>query len=239
LREPCERLLAQIQHVFLFPEDPQLYKALSEAPTLVAQIEIMLARRNMHSYMTNYVSGAFYTEDISLPLLGAAIDNLYHSEFVGIAEYFETSTLIMAKKLGWRYFIPIAEPVRPALPQVPEDFLRMFRNRLSYDVTLYDIGCEIFYETSRQYGSLLKEATLQLKEIMQHQQPILQRGGGFNHLSTASDLQHLIEQRQFSSITWQPMPLLQSEDKVRLNSSLESENACISKNSPLDIWMNS
>jgi hypothetical protein len=117
---------------------------------------------------THYLSGAFFSKEIDLTDFHRAAQAVQESEFVGISERFNESVLIMARKLGWSKVLyekvnvasnPLKDVVTPALWKACE-------SRLSYDLGLYEIARERFDRDARSYGSLLREAASQLKELV-------------------------------------------------------------------------
>jgi hypothetical protein len=216
LRHPLKLLISSIhqqRHVHNYYAD-----IFAESMTLTEKLEKALELPTNRNIMTSFVSGAHETENISLPLLGMAIDNLYASEFVGITEEFEKSILLMARKLNWKYIIPISQNVTPSklpsIEEIPEEKLRKINDILSYDRMLYDIGKKIFHVSIAPYGSLLEEASLQLKEIMR------------------THAQKYPEFNKYSRNFWYKQTSL-PENYIF---AMEEENNSIPDNSPLDRW---
>jgi len=145
LRDPIDRFLSDIAHT-LRHSDHTFHTTLA-APGL-SRDQIISKALDINHYrntMTQYVSGSFSTEVISLTQLGTAIDNLWKSEFVGLTEHFEASLLIMAKILGWKQIIPQKMNVRPDLHETTPPELKTKLNRaLAYDHMLYAIAQEHF-----------------------------------------------------------------------------------------------
>jgi len=171
LRDPVERFLSDIAHTIRHA-DHNFHTALTE-PGL-SRDQIISRALDINYYRNNmvqFVSGSFTTEVVSMSHLGVAIDNLWGSEFVGITEQFNSSLLIMAKRLGWKYIIPQKVNVRP---DVAEDISPELRARLeralAYDCALYAAAQEHLAESQRKYGQLLVEAASQLAEIIDMQQ---------------------------------------------------------------------
>ncbi len=171
LRDPVERFLSDIAHTIRHA-DHNFHTALTE-PGL-SRDQIISRALDINYYRNNmvqFVSGSFTTEVVSMSHLGVAIDNLWGSEFVGVTEQFNSSLLIMAKRLGWKYIIPQKVNVRP---DVAEDISPELRARLeralAYDCALYAAAQEHLAESQRKYGQLLVEAASQLAEIIDMQQ---------------------------------------------------------------------
>lgn len=171
LRDPVERFLSDIAHATRHA-DHNFHAALTEPGLSKDQViskalDINYFRNNM----VQFVSGSFTTEVVSMSHLGVAIDNLWNSEFVGITEQFNSSLLIMAKRLGWTYIIPQKANVRPDVKEEISPELRSRLERaLAYDCSLYAAAQEHLAESQRRYGQLLVEAASQLEEIIDMQQ---------------------------------------------------------------------
>lgn len=168
LRNPISRFLSDIAHTVRHSDHffhPVLtVPGLSRDARISKALDINYYRNNM----TQFVSGSFTTEVISLTQLGLAIDNLWDSEFVGITEQFEVSLLIMAKKLGWKIVVPQKSNVRrdQEEPLTPERHASLQR-ALAYDHMLYAVAQEHLAQSRRHYGPLLDEAAVHLAEITQ------------------------------------------------------------------------
>lgn len=209
LRDPVDRFLSDIAHAIRHP-DHSFHAVLAEPGLSMDQVigralDINYFRNNI----VQFVSGAFTTEVIAMSHLGTAIDNLWHSEFVGITEEFNVSLLLMAKKLGWRHVVPQKANVRPGQrePVTPELRARLER-ALAYDCMLHAVAREHLAESRRSHGLLLEEAALQLEEIVRMQE------------ADHPDVQFLTYQ-------------VGQEHRV----SLDRYDALIEKDSPLSRWM--
>lgn len=209
LRDPIDRFLSDIAHT-LRHSDHTFHTTLA-APGL-SRDQIISKALDINHYrntMTQYVSGSFSTEVISLTQLGTAIDNLWKSEFVGLTEHFEASLLIMAKILGWKQIIPQKMNVRPDLHETTPPELKTKLNRaLAYDHMLYAIAQEHFARNRKKNGTILEEAAIQLNGIIKKQ-----------------EIEH--PQAQFN-IYW-------VGDATQ--APLEEQNVLIAKNSPLHRWL--
>ncbi len=211
LRDPVSRFMSDV--AMGVRHAPHGFHHILAAPGLTREeriskaLELTYYRNNI----TQYLSGSFCTEAISMNLLNTAIDNLWNSEFIGITEDFEASVLIMGKKLGWKKIIPQRSNVRPdPEPPLPPQLHAMVERELDYDRCLYALAREHLAERKKQYGSLLLEAAEQLAGALNHQHaehPEAQYGT------------YLVGQA-----TTVPM---------------EEYNANIEKGSPLDRWLNS
>lgn len=170
LREPIARFLSDIAHTVRHKNHH--FHAILAAPGLSRdeRISKALGINYYRNNMTQFVSGSFTTEVISLPQLGLAIDNLWDSDFVGITEHFDVSLLIMAKKLGWKTIIPQKSNVRPdqEAPVTPERRAGLER-ALAYDRMLYAVGQEHLAKSRMLHGPLLEEAAAQMAELIQKQ----------------------------------------------------------------------
>lgn len=171
LRDPVDRFLSDVAHTVRHAHhsfhqviaNPDL----SRDERISKALDINYYRNNM----TQFVSGSFTTEVISMTHLGIAIDNLWNSEFVGITEKFDISLLIMAKKLGWKIIVPQKSNVRPDQeePLTPERRASL-EKALAYDRMLYAVAQEHLAQTQKQYGSLLEEAAIQMSSLIQQQE---------------------------------------------------------------------
>lgn len=170
LRDPISRFLSDIAHTVRH-SDHNFHSALASPDfSLEERISKALDINYYRNNMTQFVSGSFTTEVISLIHLGTAIDNLWSSEFIGITEHFDISMLIMAKKLGWKTVIPQKVNVRPDQEEPITAQRRASLDRaLAYDRMLYAVAQEHLEKTRKHYGLLLEEAALQLSDLMRQQ----------------------------------------------------------------------
>lgn len=171
LRDPIDRLLSDIAHTVRH-KDHNFHQIisnpkLSRDERISKALDINYYRNNM----TQFVSGSFTTEVISMIHLGIAIDNLWSSDFVGITEKFDTSLLIMAKKLGWKTIIPQKSNVRPDQEELLTPGRKAsLEKALAYDYMLYAVAQEHLAKTQKQYGPLLEEAAIQMSSLIQQQE---------------------------------------------------------------------
>lgn len=170
MRDPVDRFLSDVAMGVRHPSHG--FHQILAAPNL-SQEERLLKALSLTYYqnsITQYMSGAFFTQTISFPLLNSAIDNLWKCDFVGLAEEFSSSLLIMAKKLGWKKVIPKISNVRPdSDPPLPEVLRAKIEGDLAYDRAVYEVAKEHFWESKRKYGTLLVEAAEQLSGIIEDQ----------------------------------------------------------------------
>lgn len=170
VRDPVERFISDV--AMGVRDEPHGFHQVLAAPGITYEQRLEKAMQLIYyrNHMTQYYSGSFFTEAISMGLLNTAIDNLWCSEFVGLTDDFEASILIMAKKLGWHRIIPQKCNVRPdgELPLSTELHARI-RKELAYDYALYAVAQEHYSICKRQYGVLLLEAADQLAGIMRKQ----------------------------------------------------------------------
>jgi hypothetical protein len=171
LRDPVTRFLSEIAHVVRHSDvsfhsvlaDPSL----SKNEVISRALDICYFRNTM----VHFISGTFSTEAISLNQLGSAIDNLWKFEFVGVAEEFELSLLVMGKKLGWRHLVPQRCNVRPEGAEFIDPELKVRLDRaLAYDRMLYVIAQEHLDISKRKYGVLLEDAACELSELIKLQE---------------------------------------------------------------------
>ncbi|MDR1647736.1 MAG: hypothetical protein LBR88_06860 [Zoogloeaceae bacterium] len=188
LREPVALLVSYIHHLrrgmearqkhgMISPENPGTEVALKllNCPSISEVLDLVLAPdfcptgNAFRNLMTHYVSGCWYTEQVSLSQLNTAIDNLRSSAFVGMTEEFELSILMMAKKLKWRNVVPAIANISPigGGREVPDEIRARLVRPLAYDQALYAVGQDIFHTAVQAEGSLLAEAAAQMKEIHQ------------------------------------------------------------------------
>jgi len=117
---------------------------------------------------THYLSGVFFTREVDMSDFQRAASAVIGSEFVGLAERFNESVLILAKKLHWSHVIYETRNVATGSLNsllLPED-RKACENRLPYDMALYHIACERLDREARSHGSLLREAADQLEELV-------------------------------------------------------------------------
>lgn len=170
MRDPVERFTSDV--AMGIRDEPHGFHQILAAPGLTYEqrldkaLELVYYRNNI----TQYFSGSFFTEEISMNLLNAAIDNLWSSEFIGFTDDFEASMLIMAKKLGWHRIIPQKSNVRPdGAPSLSTELHARVKKELAYDYALYTVAQEHYSICKRQYGVLLIEAADQLSELIRKQ----------------------------------------------------------------------
>lgn len=180
LREPVARTISDIRHCMRNPKhgfhsiigDPEL--SMSRRVELAS--EIIYYRNNM----THYLSEVFFAAEVGLADLHRAMDRVWKSPFVGITEQSEKSLLIMSRQLGWKYCIPQKMNVSAPTPSELIDEIRpLCESFLLFDIELYQIALERFEQIVTGYGSLLDEASEELREIFEQQAldyPQLQQG---------------------------------------------------------------
>ncbi|MDR1646472.1 MAG: hypothetical protein LBR88_00295 [Zoogloeaceae bacterium] len=192
--------------------------SLSEMLDIVLAPDFCPTGNSFRNLLTHYVSGCWYTEQVSLTQLNVAIDNLRASTFVGLTEEFELSILMMAKKLKWRNVIPAIARVSPdsGVYEVSAEIRARLVRPLAYDQALYEVGQDIFHEAVRAEGTRLTEAAAQLREI--HQQ--LRRESPKN----------LHADEQNSIRLWTDLPMPEPFEIAR------ALNANLSPASPLGRW---
>lgn len=170
LREPVARTLSDINHCMRNPKHG-FYHILGD-PQLDMRQRIELAGDIIYyrNNMTHYLSEVFFAAEVGLPDLHRAIDRVWKSPFVGITEQSEKSLLIMARKLGWQYFIPQKMNVAKTKPAVSIEEIRpLCESFLLFDIELYQIALERFEETVREYGTLLDDAADELVTLFAQQ----------------------------------------------------------------------
>jgi hypothetical protein len=122
--------------------------------------------------MTHYLSGAFFSKELDLIDVQRATRAIVEGCFVGIAERFNESILLMAKRLGWKHILYEKRNVssRHAAMEIPDTARQACESRLSYDRLLYRIACERFEKDVAAYGQHLREAAEQLQNLVDIQQ---------------------------------------------------------------------
>lgn len=170
LREPIARTLSDIAHSRRHASHG--FHHILSAPdlTLTEQVEKAKELTYYRNNMTHFLSGTFFTKDISLLEFNLAVDNLWQSEFVGITEYSEESFLIMGRQLGWKYFIPQKCNVAPNKERtIDPGISKLCESFLGYDIQLYLVALDHFHQTLRRYGNQVSEAAQQMREILNEQ----------------------------------------------------------------------
>lgn len=170
LREPVARTLSDIE--FGRRNRDHGFHAILADPALSATQRIEKARNLIYyrNNMCHFVSGAFFTREISLLEFNLAVDNLWNSAFVGITEHTEESILIMGRMLGWKYFVPQRCNVSPhPTEDTPQELHTSCASFLEYDLHLYQVALDLFEGTARRYGDHLEEAAHQLRELLREQ----------------------------------------------------------------------
>ncbi len=117
---------------------------------------------------THYLSGVFFAKDVDLSDFHRAAEVVVKSEFVGLAERFEESVLMMARKLHWSNVIYEKRNVSPVSGRhlATAQERNTCAARLGFDLALYQIGCERFEHDARRHGVHLQEAAHQLRELV-------------------------------------------------------------------------
>jgi len=171
LREPVARTLSDIAHASRHPSHG-FYHILSK-PDLSIYERGKLAEKIIYyrNNMTHFLSGLFFSREVTEADFFKAREHLLSFEFVGITEHSELSMLIMGRKLGWRYIIPQTCNVSPdLLPTVNQEVSELCQSFLQYDLLLYKIALEEFNKVVKQYGTELLEAAEQLREVLSAQE---------------------------------------------------------------------
>lgn len=171
LREPVARTLSDIEaskrHAY------HGFHHILSAPELdlIGRIEKAKSLCYYRNNMTHFLSGTFFTREVTLTDFHLALSRVRHSEFVGITEQSELSLLLMAKRLGWKEVIPLKCNVSPPETSnlVEENTVRC-RSMLDYDIQLYQAAQERFEQEVVAQGPLLIEAAEQMTELLQRQE---------------------------------------------------------------------
>ena len=171
LRHPVMRHFSDVAHALRDPTHAyhDLIKASMDTPQAWAAIgdEAMYFRNTT----TQYISGTWFTRDAGLAEYQLAVKNLLDCQFVGLAERFDESVLMMARHLKWQHVVYERHNVTRSSDKVElsTDMIQTCANRLQYDICLYEIACNRFEEDVRQYGAHLQEAAAQLRELTEQQ----------------------------------------------------------------------
>lgn len=171
LRDPISRFISDVANNMRHKNNIFYERLVTPSPAHGDAFGVALDIPYYRNTMTHFVCGSYSTETISMTQLGVAIDNLWGSEFVGITEDFEVSSLILAKKLGWKRIIPQKCQVRPdSVEPVSQELKERLDRALAYDRMLYTVAQEHLARSKKMYGVLLEEAACELSEIMRIQE---------------------------------------------------------------------
>jgi hypothetical protein len=168
LRHPVDRHFSDVTHALR--DTTHGFHALVAAPQATPLTWATLSDQAIYfrNTATHYLSGAFFSREADLTDFHRAARVVLESEFVGLAERFNESVLLMARKLGWTRVLyekrnvapnPIGGIVTPEMRSACE-------SRLAFDLALYRIACDRFERDARRHGDLLQEAARQLEELV-------------------------------------------------------------------------
>ena len=172
LRDPVERMFSDIAYSIRSPHHGFHHMLAGEDRT---PAEILDIAKGIHYYrnnMTNYISGLYFTRQADLGDLHRAIDNLWKSELVGLSSAFEESLLVMAKLLGWKKVIAERLNTSPGKIEITDELRASANQVLTLDHALYAVARDISEQQIGKYGSFLKEAAEQLREIYRAQKKL-------------------------------------------------------------------
>jgi len=110
LRDPVERALSEYFYAFSYPHHAQRTEILSGA---LGPMEFLTRRHGGGNAQAQQIGGR-----TRRPLLEAALANLHHAiAAVGVAEDFERSLLLIARRLGWAPPVHVARNVTRLAPE--------------------------------------------------------------------------------------------------------------------------
>lgn len=110
LRDPVERALSEYFYAFSYPHHAQRAEILSGA---LGPMEFLTRRHGGGNAQAQQIGGRSRR-----PLLEAALANLHHTlAVVGVAEEFERSLLLIARRLGWSPPVHVARNVTRLAPE--------------------------------------------------------------------------------------------------------------------------
>jgi len=158
----------------------------------------------------HYLSGTFFSQEVTLAGLNQAIDNLWKCKFVGVFDFYEESVLILAKYLGWSTVIGEKLNVAKNRVNLTEEMKAAGNSLVEYDNVLYAVALDMFETERKKYGALLDEAAEQLRGVRLAQSEL--------EPSRLYD-RHMVG------------------DKVDLNH--YGQSIGVTKGSPIDIWLKS
>jgi hypothetical protein len=201
MRNPVDRHFSDVAHGVRHSDHGfhSLLSTMAADPVALATVgDTVIYYRNT---ATHYFSGTFFTREAALPEFHRAAQTVLESEFVGIAERFDESVLILARKLGWSHFVYEKRNVaaHPLTKIIGAETRKHCESRLSYDMALYRIACERFDREARSHGAHLQEAAHQLQEIVSLQSKAFP--GLENHTYLVGDP---VLTQQMPGATWKP-----------------------------------
>jgi hypothetical protein len=168
LRHPVDRHFSDVAHALRDPTHGFHSLLATAEADLMSWATLPDQAIYFRNTATHYLSGAFFRKEVDLTDFHRAALAVLESEFVGLAERFNESTLIMARKLGWSHVVyekrnvapnPLGQKITPEMRNACEI-------RLALDLALYRIASARFDRDARRYGAHLQEAAHQLKELV-------------------------------------------------------------------------
>jgi hypothetical protein len=165
LREPVERMMSDIAYALRASHHGFHSKFIESDRDPMKLVDLAKGIHYYRNNMTNFVSGLYFTREATLTDLHLAIDNLWKSEVVGVTSAFEESMLIMAKRLGWKKVVVERLNTSPGKIEITDELRSSASQVLALDIALYAVAQDIADQQIRQYGTILREAAEQLREI--------------------------------------------------------------------------
>jgi len=142
LRQPIDQFYSDIQFS-IKNERHGLHHYFKNAETLP---ETWAGIASSHVYYRNnqchYLSGTFFSQEVTLANLNQAIDNLWQCKFVGVFDYYEESLLILAKYLGWSSIFGEKLNVASKRIDLTQKMKDDGNSLLEYDNVLYAVALE-------------------------------------------------------------------------------------------------
>ena len=170
LRHPVARHFSEVAHARRDPEHGY-HQVVTNCDSPIDWAGIGDKAVYFRNTSCQYLSGVWFTGDLGCVEYQQAVRNLLECRFVGLAERFDESILMMARQLKWRHVVYERHNVTRAQDKVEptEAMVDACAKWLQFDLSLYDIACERFEEDVRQHGTHLQEAAAQLSELSEQQ----------------------------------------------------------------------
>jgi hypothetical protein len=169
LRHPIDRVISHYYYTLQTPYHYLHERVKSQKMTLRDYVESEISGE-LDNGQVRLLAGV----DMEIPfgkcsrkLLEQAKNNLEnHFAFVGLAEYFNETILLMKKVLGWKRY-PVYQTMNPTkakphISQIPEDTLRAIEKRNELDIELYELVAKDF----RVQMNLIPEIDLKKFKVM-------------------------------------------------------------------------
>ena len=168
LRNPVDRHFSDVAHALRDPTHGFHSQVASPEATLQTWATLGDQAIFFRNTTTHYLSGVFFSREVDLTDFHRAARVVLESTFLGLAERFNESVLLMARQLTWSHVIYEKRNVAPN----PIDWLMTpemrsaCESRLTYDLALYEIARDRFERDARRHGTHLQEAARPLEELV-------------------------------------------------------------------------